>query len=106
MRLTAHTFCTLDGVMQGPGGAEEDPEGGFTAGGWLVPYAEKDMGEIVESWFARCTAVLLGRTTYAMMESYWSTVTDPDNGVATVLNHGRKYVVSTTMEHASWARRA
>ncbi len=102
MRITVHTFLTLDGVMQGPGGRDEDPRDGFANGGWMVPFADPDFGEIVESWFARIDAVLLGRTTYGLMQPYWSTVTDPDNVVARVLNHGRKYVVSTTMQQADW----
>ena len=61
------------------------------------------MGVIVESWFARTEAILLGRNTYEMMRGYWSQVTDPANGVAAKLNHGRKYVVSNTMTHADWS---
>src|SRR3954449_307807 len=64
MRITVHTFLTLDGVMQGPGSPEEDREGSFAAGGWMVPSADQEFGEIVESWFAKTDAVLLGRTTY------------------------------------------
>jgi dihydrofolate reductase len=60
------------------------------------------MSVIVESWFARTEAILLGRSTYEMMRGYWSQVTDPANGVAAKLNHGRKYVVSNTMTHAAW----
>jgi dihydrofolate reductase len=56
----------------------------------------------VESWFARTEAILLGRNTYEMMRGYWSQVTDPANGVAAKLNHGRKYVVSNTMTDADW----
>ncbi len=102
MRLTIHTFLTLDGVMQGPGGPGEDPSGGFVHGGWQVPYADRDMGEIVTGWFHKTDAILLGRTTYQLMQPFWSTVTDPDNGVARALNEGRKYVVSSTLQSADW----
>lgn len=60
------------------------------------------MGEIVESWFARTEAILLGRSTYETMRAYWSQVTDPANGAATKLNYGRKYVASNTLTDADW----
>jgi dihydrofolate reductase len=102
MRITIHTFLTLDGVMQGPGGPEEDRDDGFANGGWLVPHFDQDVATVVDGWFARTGAVLLGRTTYEMMQPYWSTVTDPDNRGAAVLNQGPKYVVSSTLERADW----
>ena len=102
MRLTVHTFLTVDGVMQGPGGPDEDTTGGFTRGGWLVPFVDEDFGAIVDAWFARAEAILLGRTTYTMMCDYWSQITDPDNLVAAKLNGQRKYVASATLRDPGW----
>lgn len=103
MKLTVHTFTSLDGVMQGPGGADEDPSGGFSAGGWMVPFVDDpDFDEIVDGWFADCDELLLGRTTYDMMHAFWSTVTDPDDAVAAMLNGRPKHVVSRTLDTVDW----
>jgi len=102
MELTVHEFLTADGVMQGPGGADEDTADGFTHGGWIVPFADEDFGAIVTGWFGRAEAILLGGTTYSMMYPYWSQVTDPDNLVAAKLNGLPKYVASSTLRDPAW----
>ena len=105
MQLSVNVFVSLDGVMQGPGGPEEDTTGGFTRGGWLVPHVDEDFGRIVDGeWFAHADAVLLGRSTYQMMEPYWRAYPNQDELVARVLNTYPKYLVSTTLtdEQADW----
>lgn len=103
MKLTVNAFVSLDGVMQGPGGPEEDTSNGFDRGGWQAPFTQdEDFGRIVGGWFDLVDEFLLGRTTYDMMYAYWSQVTDPDDAVAAKLNGLPKHVVSTTLASADW----
>jgi dihydrofolate reductase len=101
-KLTMTTFLSLDGVMQAPGGPNEDRSGNFPHGGWLVPYADADMGAVVDEAFAAAEAFLLGRKTYEIFAAYWPRVTDPANQIAAALNRRPKYVVSRTLEKAQW----
>jgi dihydrofolate reductase len=102
MKLTATTFCTLDGVMQSPGAPEEDTAGGFAHGGWLPPFADADFGRIIDGIFRRADAFLLGRHTYDAMASHWPQITDPDDIGAAKLNGLPKYVVSSTLSNPAW----
>jgi dihydrofolate reductase len=93
---------TLDGVMQAPGGPDEDRDGGFPHGGWMAPYSDDVMGRLVTEGVADADGFLLGRKTYDIFAGYWPKITDPDNPIATALNSRPKYVVSRSLERVTW----
>ncbi len=101
-KIVVNAFLTLDGVMQAPGGPDEDRDGGFLHGGWLAPYSDDVVMGRVREGITDADAFLLGRKTYDLFARYWPEVTDPDNRIATALNSRPKYVVSRTLERVTW----
>jgi dihydrofolate reductase len=98
--LVVSTFLTLDGVMQAPGGPEEDPTGGFTHGGWSVNYWDDLMGQAMGEAMGRPFDLLLGRKTYEIFAAHWPHATDEPG--AEVLNSATKYVASRTLDAVDW----
>ncbi len=101
-KIVVNAFLTLDGVMQAPGGPDEDRDGGFAHGGWQAPYLDDVMGRLVTEGMKDADGFLLGRRTYDIFASYWPKVTDPDDPIATALNARPKYVVSRSLERVTW----
>lgn len=100
-KLVVGTFLTLDGVMQGPGGPQEDRSGGFDNGGWLVPFFDDVMGQVMTDWIRQADGLVLGRKTYEIFAAHWPYVTG-DDPIAAKFNSVRKYVASRTLDRVEW----
>jgi dihydrofolate reductase len=98
--LVVNTFMTLDGVMQAPGGPEEDPSGGFAYGGWSVNYWDDLMGSVMGDAMGNSFDLVLGRKTYEIFAAHWPYVDDP---AAKALNEATKFVASRTLTEVDWA---
>lgn len=101
-KIITTTFVTLDGVMQAPGGREEDKEDGFAYGGWQMSFPrDEKLGSILDGFFDIPFELLLGKITYDIFAGYWPTA-KTDNQVAVPFNRTKKYVVSHKSFEPSW----
>jgi len=100
-KLLVWTFMTVDGVMQAPGGPDEDREGGFEHGGWSVNYWDEMMGEAADEVAAKSDTLLLGRKTYEIFAAHWPNMRD-DDPMAARLNNATKHVASRTLDRVDW----
>jgi len=106
-KLIANSFVTLDGVMQAPGGPDEDTTGDFRWGGWSANYWDDLGGKVMDEFMGRPFDLLLGRRTYEIFAAYWPFITDgPEVAVARLFNPARKHVVSTTLKELAWENSA
>ncbi|MFG3509990.1 dihydrofolate reductase family protein [Streptomyces sp. NPDC047821] len=107
MKLTTITNVSVDGVMQGLGGADEDPRSGFERGGWALPLFDKEAEAFLGQVYQRADAFLFGRRTYEIFAGSWGTgswgTDQGDNPISAALNTRPKYVVSSTLTDPQWA---
>src|SRR5258708_36036324 len=99
-RIIASTFVTLDGVMQAPGGPEEDPTGGFKPGGWSFSYWDDMMNQFMGESMSQPFDLLLGRKTYEIFAAHWPHA--GENPVTELFNKLTKNVVSRTLNKLDW----
>ena len=107
MKLTVNMNVSVDGVMQGLGGPEEDRSGGFERGGWAMPYFDEETATFLNEVYGRADAFLFGRRTYEVFAGSWGTgswgANQGDNPISVALNTRPKYVASTTLTDPEWA---
>jgi dihydrofolate reductase len=100
--LVVTEFTTLDGVVQAPGGPDEDTSGGFPSGGWLVPFFDDTLGARMTAWFSGVEDFLLGRGTYEIFAAAWPQAPD-DDPIGVALNTRTKHVASHTLTSLDWS---
>ena len=107
MKLTTTTQVSVDGVMQGPGGPDENRSGGFERGGWAMPHFDDEAMTVMDEIYERADAFLFGRRTYEIFARSWGTgswgANQGDNAISVALNTRPKYVASTTLSDPQWA---
>ena len=107
MKLTTNTNVSVDGVMKGLGGPEEDPRGGFERGGWAMPHFDSETAALIGQVYESADAFLFGRRTYEVFAGSWGTgswgANEGDNPISVALNTRPKYVASTTLTDPQWA---
>jgi dihydrofolate reductase len=103
MKLTTTTMVTVDGVMQGLGGPDEDRRGGFERGGWQAPLWDNEAGTFLNQVYERADAFLFGRRTYEIFAGYWGAMANPGSPISVALNAKPKYVASTTLTDPKWS---
>ena len=101
-RIIVTSFVSLDGVMQAPGGPQEDPAGGFKFGGWTAPHFDQELGASMGQIFGRPFDLLLGRKTYDIFAAHWPFVTDANDPIAGIFNGVTKYVASRKSPKLAW----
>lgn len=107
-RIMTSAFISLDGVMQAPGGPQEDPTGGFNHGGWIVPHVDESTAAAIGELFARPFDLLLGRKTYDIFAAYWPSIASkPETGAGTLaigaaFDRATKYVATHRPEELTW----
>ena len=100
-KLIVSAFASLDGIMQAPGGPEEDPTGGFALGGWMFSFADESMDISAAGFDGKDRELVLGRRTYQIFEAYWPYQPD-DDPIAKTLNVAKKHVASRTLTSLHW----
>lgn len=101
-KLIASTFASLDGILQAPGGPEEDPTGGFRLGGWMFRYVDESMDLSAAGFDGKDRELVLGRKTYEIFEAYWP-FQSKDHPIAQTLNAAKKHVATRTLTTLRWS---